>query len=798
MRKLTIASSAHTQEYLKRVLDTTSLQFGTQVLPFNAAIHNTQVNRDYDFLEQYLKVSQLPLTLLKDLLAYPKVTEDAMNLIQELHAYSIPLEALPQKTPYDKEIYKILEVVHHPFTTPVGSLKYIQEGLTHAQKTYLKNNNAQQILIDTKTPETIHFHNALNVRQEIEGVIQYIITHQITEATIVVSDINTALPYFEAAFARYDIPFMPHNRSLELAKQQCLALIQYFLEPTTPHALDIIKSNVLDIREADALMQYIQHYQLHHDALFEPFDHAPQSEVSDVSELINIQNRIQDDVLVLQQALMKFQNVTPQEGVLSLISLLNTTNAKPLLDIFQNAFPLIDSNTMPALIHRIEKTQTHYTNQTSIQFTDYNTLPLYPVEYLFALGLTSKNYPALSSHTGIFDENYRHRIVGYPTLKERNEYILNKKRSLFKCSKHLYLSYHTTNYEGKPLDVAYEIKQFVKKHGVSLVPWELYESNPFMVEDKKLHPAIAAKLYLKEGRIHGSVSSFETFVKDPYQYFIQQGLRIRKPEPLNLDARILGTLNHEYVEKTLKGEPFNGWETYLPYFSKNDAYVPYLIKRNQDIIDLHIQNLINARKSTTFKTQSLEKWINNDSLFNGIQLRGIVDRVDSNDASLLIIDYKSSDMKLSAARVREGSQLQLLTYALVLQEDLKLPVLGVFYYGLYNAILDQNIYTFKKTKGIVTPSFAHETDYQKKLRFEGWLFQELRDEFSDVQFFNALKEDKDGDIVAKKVYDLDKIRNYLIKLYDHLYHKILDGVLTSEALGLPLEQDYDFTKGNDS
>ncbi len=213
--------------------------------------------------------------------------------------------------------------------------------------------------------------------------------------------------------------------------------------------------------------------------------------------------------------------------------------------------------------------------------------------------------------------------------------------------------------------------------------------------DKKLSKKITDSKYQKQ--LNTSVSRLETYQKCGYAYFVNYLLRISEREDVSYDFKKTGSIIHNLFElfsKSLKNHQLT-WETcneefieaqintlvpkeiqrLYPELSLFNPRTKYLIQKIKRLLKNAISYIKEHFIEGDFIPIGYEIPIGEDgippltiSLEDGsvMQMYGIIDRCDiakSNDRLYVrIVDYKSSAKEFNFALIKEGIQLQLLTY----------------------------------------------------------------------------------------------------------------------------------------
>ena len=222
------------------------------------------------------------------------------------------------------------------------------------------------------------------------------------------------------------------------------------------------------------------------------------------------------------------------------------------------------------------------------------------------------------------------------------------------------------------------------------------EENYF--DTKKILPKrIMDSKYQK--KLATSVSRLETYRKCGYSYFLKYLLRVNEPETASYDFAKTGTLVHNIIDRFSKKLAENGmdWSEVTEDFAiseaKKSAYheisenfpklnmfnprTKYLAGKISKTASKAIMYIKEHFLSGSFTPLGYEIPVDENgvsplaiSLFDGsvVEIYGRIDRADgwfdkdSDRLYVRIIDYKSSKKSIDFSLVKEGIQLQLLTY----------------------------------------------------------------------------------------------------------------------------------------
>ncbi|MCR4605126.1 MAG: exodeoxyribonuclease V subunit gamma, partial [Eubacterium sp.] len=232
------------------------------------------------------------------------------------------------------------------------------------------------------------------------------------------------------------------------------------------------------------------------------------------------------------------------------------------------------------------------------------------------------------------------------------------------------------------------------------------ESNPVLFEKINSYPALdkrdssissKAASVLYGDLLYASVSRFERFVACPYAHYLEYGLKLSEREKYTPDTRDRGTIFHncleiftdKLAERKLRWQDIDkesmdklADETMDEVISgyKNEIYhkdkrTSYMIKKMKKIYGDSLKYLQKQMIAGEFDQKYSELAFpgddeKDDMVINlagdkKMKIHGRIDRVDICEADekyIKIIDYKSSEKKVSLGEIYQGFRLQLITY----------------------------------------------------------------------------------------------------------------------------------------
>ena len=207
---------------------------------------------------------------------------------------------------------------------------------------------------------------------------------------------------------------------------------------------------------------------------------------------------------------------------------------------------------------------------------------------------------------------------------------------------------------------------------------------------------IIAKIDLAS--LRWSATSFRTYLQCKRKFYLQNILKINEHTiSLKPKAYELGEIIHSILEDYYKDFTEHNFEKIEELFNKYKSSNPFLI------LDLEIWKkklydfyLYDKERLKNRKIIALEK--NFECEFEGIKIRGVIDRIDKYDDIYEVIDYKtSSTLSVDTLKNYEKTDdFQLEFYYLAMNELYKTSKIEAYYYDLNNTVLINEIALDKK------------------------------------------------------------------------------------------------------
>lgn len=364
-----------------------------------------------------------------------------------------------------------------------------------------------------------------------------------------------------------------------------------------------------------------------------------------------------------------------------------------------------------------------------------DTIPLLGHPYVFVFGLTEGDFPAAPTDSGLLKESDRQLLeqLGIAFRREPYETFLYEQFVAYfvltAATQQVFLSYPAIAGGEKAPSAAFLSAQEIFPHNELSGPpdanhpqrinsrlqvpsvsfllaqkeeypqllryfseqSEQLKSEPIQGEHARLQPQQASDLYSQTLSV--SATSSDLFFKCPYAFFIQNGLKIRKPQSASLSALNTGNLIHFVLERIFSehGQLNMDDETLMQYASE---YIQHYIRdiypeevrsagfvRYTENLAEKMQRLLkifrNELSQSEFAPRYFELKIGKDIdplvlVCSGgkILVRGSVDRVDLYEQNgtvyIRVVDYKSGSKQFRAEDIQNGIDMQMMLYLYIL------------------------------------------------------------------------------------------------------------------------------------
>jgi len=785
--------------------------------------------RETDVLLQYhTLLKTFPAHIYQSILSSLDFCKQCFQFIEDMKVYHIPLSALPEEDDAQKEMKRILTLLY-PIRTPQDIQNEVlvslqQQDLSHVmilehvwstqdriRIQALQSCGARRLPLKKSKPE-IFYYRAMNKRKEVEVLAQKIIANgwKANDLHILVCDPSYP-PFIVQVFERYHIPCtVLRQTDADLSAKRVSLFLQYVLRPHTDTLLELLEINALHVPYRKEFAEYVT---LFAKTLADSFDHvkrhAVPSQLIDEDEIARLlvledrANRCKEGIVSLLNDLM---HTREPEQILTEIDKLLLASASlhdaasvqaiaQIHELFQAYLPYFHTkDDIPFLVELCDEIRVNKQGSTlhGAAISDLHH-PLIPGKINVILGSTQKNFPAFQPQKGLFHETYVQSIASYPSLNERcHPYIEQLKTAIF-AYEQVVIAYPMGTLEGKTNESSLEMEQWVGHCAHMEEPLQSYQALPLHT---KISPESAQALFVKNGAIHGSISAFERYVKCPFSYFLRYGLHVREPMDYQFSQSRIGTLSHYLLETLVEryGKEYaNGSrmevETLLEkeletlchlYPRLNDQKV--LLK--QRMMDNFMQNLQDLREMeehshlVPFACEQEFWWDIPIMEQLHLHLHGFIDRIDADETSMRIIDYKSSMKTLSQDDVFSGLQLQLMIYALYAKKTWNKNILGAFYWSMKKENIAAAAGKMSRRPVAYLRYDAHDWETQRRSfqRLTGWVLHPGVERIDDNgSHIVGVRTNKDGIVSARTRYRIDVIETLFTDMLRQIATHIVQG-----------------------
>ena len=297
---------------------------------------------------------------------------------------------------------------------------------------------------------------------------------------------------------------------------------------------------------------------------------------------------------------------------------------------------------------------------------------------------------------------------------------------------------------------------------------EILNDNINHYKEMKNQPVMLDKEIIKE--LYNptlSVSQIETYNKCPYLYFIQYGLGIYSLKEDKLMPNELGSLVHYILSMNLD-KTKNTHSLINYYLSKNEdlnnkiqsSYInQYFLEQLEKDIEVTLDVLNQMNDISKFKISSKEEKVEDEIL--GMNFKGFVDRIDTYNQYVSIIDYKSSTKDIDLNLAMQGFNIQMLLYLKMITKKYNKDPGAVLYFNTKRRILT--------SKNSIKDDI-NKDDYYSMYRFGGYVI------------------DDDSTIIKAIDPNMDRKSNIINVSYVKKDGKYKGHILTHQQLQLLLEE----------
>ena len=229
-----------------------------------------------------------------------------------------------------------------------------------------------------------------------------------------------------------------------------------------------------------------------------------------------------------------------------------------------------------------------------------------------------------------------------------------------------------------------------------------------------------------------SVSKVENYANCPYNFFLNNGLKLKEREVAEIKPLDVGNILHKVAElfvKQLKVVTENNIKDVvskiLVIIQEDDEFKiifdsldSFRINSIKDEANRFCEAIYYQIYNGEFKVLKPEYRI--QTVLNGINFKGFVDRIDEIEDYIRIIDYKTGSEKFDFAQLYYGLKIQLFLYAKLISEQLNKKVAGCFYMPVKNSFSKTNTSKYENYKldGVFDESVEILKAMDKNINFE--------------------------------------------------------------------------------
>lgn len=835
MSKHTVVADAYLHEYMYHMLldrANTDVLTDVALVPLAGYAQNVVSfpEADADILPMaYLAMREVKpsLSWLAEMIEYPDFVQQIVSFADELAAYGIAEDRLPQQDPLYQEIKALVTSIRHLPKPHAWIPAFHQASFSASHVSYvsssasmmeaicfqaLQEHHAERISLPTVTEPVMRLKKALNRRWEMEACIQDILLRQLPleDVNVVLCGGSEDLPLWYRLCEQYRLPYGCTFASKPSSCAQGFChLMDFLLNQTIENALALLQDTWLDLPDRQPLLTYLDRFVYDGTALWQPFvllddDVLQMADRMDRDAYMLLHQKAEQARTCLVQQIVShpspyqaaFQSLAESRLVQDEQELAILYQIKNLLETY--AEHLHDRSLWPFFRHIINgysisciRSWVH-----ALCVSDLNH-PVPARKYGYVLNATQANYPNIPSPSGIFSSSYLESIPHYPTAVRRQTFYQQKAEWIFHMASDITCSYPTNDYEGKGKEVAAQLTLLIHEPAQQ---WEIRQADTKPERRFLLSEAAAERLWVKEGTVFGSVSSIESWFTCPFQHFLRYGLRVNPDEQSAMDARRAGTILHRVMEYAIKNyhkqypalpetelvavlkaacDPLTAlypkqalqirlWQTiHLHQLQQTFAF----LKEMEDATDFIPEYTEYAfeREVASFREHSLH-------------LKGFIDRIDIDGDAVRILDYKSAKKSLHKTEVQHGVQLQLLTYLAIAASCLDKRPVGCYYVTFKHPTITVNAADIR-LKPLEICDQA-EVDWQqqwiKEHRLSGWTFAQHTGLDRTGTYVNCLKAD--GSVMPQYRYDPADLKPWIHETYQAFLQQLLQGTIAPTPL----------------
>lgn len=802
MKTLILCSAAHKEAIIHHLLrDQKKPLFDLEVQSFSQFIEKYLLPPE-NLYRQAQRLQKLPLHIFQKAVKDVTFVEELLHYREEFDRFGVDISSLPIKEEIKEMLLCLQDHNYATFWQELSCLEAshirihddVYDLFTERVKKVLCQNGATLFHYLPTYAHQGYRVIAATARDQFEAATQFIIRHQLplTECAFVFADASAGeINLASSVLRRYQVPFTPLRRENACA-QKFLTLLRYYQQPDAIHLRELIAAEVFTNANR-AFFRFYDHY-MDENGIFTSFLRFSE----DDKDMYLLAQEAEKVRLPLAQALTTLAACSSLRSFIErAYSLLadGQEEKKQLKMFLQERGDLMEEDYLPYLIQELSCLSLPAISEEGILFSTLQKG--LRRRYLFVFDVSENNYPAFHGLQGIITEKDIANSA-YPSLQVRYKQHLKQLDYLFH-SEQSFFFLPQTSYAGKNQEFALLLEER------ELTPFQIPIYRPETTQHSNIAQLSAQNakqaFFQKDGTLKGSVSAFECYIHNPYDYFLQYGLGLRQKDEDDLGPKDFGNVLHNFMafisEKYGKQYPTKGQEDLEAYMQKvvEEAirYSPLNAKKIKTVYT-HLQALIQEELAflqemetgsnlavTHSEWEFTSAWPFSDL---ALQLHGKIDRVDQCGDAFVIFDYKSSKHSLSEKNVLAAQQLQLLTYTVIYQALQKGKALGCFYINFLASRQKQESYQFSLKNGVQEKEDDDKDSFKEKYLRGVAFSKEIRDYIPDRHcFVNSTKEGFN----KKYIWDISKVIAVLETIYRAIYTDLRAG-------NIPLNLTADYPK----
>ena len=337
--------------------------------------------------------------------------------------------------------------------------------------------------------------------------------------------------------------------------------------------------------------------------------------------------------------------------------------------------------------------------QSAVSLIKLDQAHLARFDCLIVAGMDSRHYPGTNPSSLVFNDSVRSDL-GLPTCTELRKLSLQRFLSLVLSSEQVLLTYQKTD-QDEPLLPSIWLTQIAVFHRLvygtslkepalpvfSLHPDAWVRPPGLQVREPAFDsaPSPAAHPKLLPSRL--SASGHQALIDCPYRFYVRDMLRIREAETIREEMDNLEFGN--YVHRCLRAFHAEASDAPGPWLGRIAEDESAALELLQEIGEYYMEQLVPSPSNIVFAKRwkaiarryvQLQKSVERHQdpaeseqaatcrIDESLMLDGRIDRMDQDENSnRIVIDYKTGSRRISKNEVQSGEQVQLASYALMME-----------------------------------------------------------------------------------------------------------------------------------